>query len=266
MSLVFTILGCGASHGVPRVGNEWGACDPGNPKNRRRRCSLLIERHGPRGVTNVLVDTGPDLREQLLSAKVRHLDGVLYSHDHADHTHGIDDLRLLAYINRQLVRVYFSEQVERQLNKRFDYCFETQPGSTYPPILKGHRVEAGEAVTIDGRGGPVEVMPYRQFHGEIDSFGFRIGGLAYSCDIGGLPEDSLPHVENLDVWIVDALRNASHPSHWNVDTALSWIERMKPRRAFLTHMTAELDYEALLRRCPEGVEPAYDGLRIEMDG
>jgi phosphoribosyl 1,2-cyclic phosphate phosphodiesterase len=264
MTLVYTILGCGASPGVPRVGNDWGACDPANPKNRRRRCSLLVERHGRNGTTKILIDTGPDLREQLLAAQVRHVDGVLYSHDHADHTHGIDDLRMLAYINRRLVPVYFDEPVARTLWQRFGYCFETQPGSSYPPILKGHPMRAGELLTIDGPGGPVEVMPFTQFHGDINSLGFRIGGLAYSCDLAGLPPESLPHVQGLDVWIVDALKYVPHPSHLGLDDALNWIERMKPRRALLTHMTADLDYDEVLKRCPEGVEPAYDGLRIEL--
>lgn len=262
MSLKATILGCGTSGGVPRIGNEWGACDPSNPKNRRRRCALLVEQQGPDGVTRVLVDTPPDLREQLIDANVGLLDGVLYTHDHADHVHGIDDLRMVAYNGRRRVDVHFDEVVGRELRRRFAYCFEQPEGSEYPAVLNAHHIRAGEMVRIDGDGGVIEVMPFLQRHGLIDTLGFRFGGLAYSPDVSNFPEEALPHLEDLDVWILDALRYTGHPSHMTVAQALSWIERLKPKRALLTHMHVDLDYETLAGQLPEGVEPAYDGMVV----
>ncbi len=264
MSFKFTILGCGTSTGVPRIDGNWGACDPANPKNRRRRCSFLIEKWNGVGVTTVLVDTSPDLREQLIDAKVKSLDGVLYTHDHADHTHGIDDLRILAYRMKRRIDIYATPDTESVLKKRFDYCFATQPGSSYPPIVKGHTISPGVPLTITGEGGAIDVLPYLQHHGEITSLGFRFGGLAYSSDVVGLPPETLPMLENLDVWVIDALRPATHPSHFSLDEALGWIERLRPRRAVLTHMHIDLDYEQLKRTLPAHIEPAYDGMVIEL--
>jgi phosphoribosyl 1,2-cyclic phosphate phosphodiesterase len=262
MSLTFTILGCGSSGGVPRVGAGWGACDPGNPKNRRRRCSLLVERRGDGGVTRVLIDTTPDLREQLLDAGVNRLDAVLFTHEHADHTHGIDDLRVLAIHQRQRIPVYLDEPTAAVLRERFRYCFQTPPGSSYPPILDEHRLAAGRPVTIDGAGGPIVALPFLQDHGDIAALGFRFEGLAYSADVKALPPDSVAALAGLDVWIVDALRYTEHPSHFSVDEALAEIGRVKPRRAILTNMHFDLDYDALLARLPAHVEPAYDGMHI----
>lgn len=262
MSLKATILGCGTSGGVPRIGNEWGACDPSNPKNRRRRCALLVEREGPDGVTRVLVDTPPDLREQLIDAKVGVLDGVLYTHDHADHVHGIDDLRMVAYNGRRRVDVYFDEAAGKVLRERFAYCFETPEGSEYPAVLNAHHIRPGEVVRIDGPGGVIEATPFLQKHGLVESLGFRFGGLAYSPDVSDFPDVALSYLEGLDVWILDALRYTRHPSHLSVEQALSWIERLKPRRALLTHMHVDLDYDTLSGQLPEGVEPAYDGMVI----
>lgn len=265
MTFRFTILGCGTSGGVPRVGNTWGACDPDNPKNIRRRCSLLVERFGESGQTTILIDTSPDMRQQLLDAEIGRLDAVLFTHDHADHTHGIDDLRWVAYNGGSRVDVYFDQPTGSSLRTRFDYCFEAPDGSAYPPILKGHLLKPGETVRIDGAGGAVAATPYLQNHGSIDTLGFRIGGLAYSCDIKSLYDDSYSHLENLDVWIVDALRHTPHPSHHNLEEALAAIERVGPARAILTHMNVELDYDALRRELPDHVEPAYDGMVVELD-
>ncbi len=265
MTLKLTILGCGTSGGVPRIGNNWGACDPSNPKNRRLRCSLFVERDGPRGRTAVLVDTSPDIRAQLLDAGVSVLDGVLYTHDHADHAHGIDDLRVVAFNGRCRVDVYHDAATGQLLKQRFGYCFETAPDSDYPPILKAHDIEAGTPVTIAGAGGPVEALPFRQIHGPGETLGFRFGGVAYSPDVSDLPEESLAHLQDLDLWIIDALRYATHPSHLSVEQALGWIERVRPRRAVLTHMHVDLDYETLRRALPDGVEPAYDGMVLTTD-
>lgn len=264
MSYRLTILGCGSSGGVPRVGNDWGRCDPRNPKNRRRRCAALVERFAPGGVTTVLIDTGPDLREQLLSVRLTALDAVLYTHDHADHTHGIDDLRPLAYAMKRRVPVWFDARTRDSLVTRFAYCFATPPGGNYPPILEANDIDPKRPVRIEGRGGVIEAVPVPQEHAEIQSLGFRIDGFAYSPDISGLPEASIPLLEGLDLWIVDALRPTPHPSHLSVREALAWIERLRPKRAVLTHLTAELDYEALRRELPDNVEPAYDGMVFEL--
>jgi phosphoribosyl 1,2-cyclic phosphate phosphodiesterase len=263
MTLTFTILGCGSSGGVPRPALGWGACDPSNPKNRRRRTSLLVERRNSAGTTRVLVDTPPDLREQLLDANVDGLDGVLFTHEHADHTHGIDDLRSLAIHRRKRVDVYLDAQTATVVKSRFGYCFETPPGSEYPPILTEHRIESGRAIEIMGAGGTIPVLPFLQAHGDIASLGFRFGSLAYSCDLKSLPPDSVAALAGIDVWIVDALRDAPHPSHFSLSEALDWIGRIKPRRAVLTNLHSDLDYVALRARLPAHVEPAYDGMRIE---
>jgi phosphoribosyl 1,2-cyclic phosphate phosphodiesterase len=263
MSVTFTILGCGSSMGVPRVALGWGSCDPNNPKNRRRRCALLVERANAQGhLTRVLVDCSPDLRLQLLETQVDWLDGVLISHEHADHTHGIDDLRPLFIHRRRRVDVYLDEATSRALHARFGYCFMTPPGSEYPPILTEHRIEPGRPVAINGPGGPIEALPVLQNHGDIPSLGFRFGDVAYSADIKSLPEASLAALRGLDVWIVDALRKAPHPSHMNLEEALQWIDRVKPKRAILTNLHSDLDYAALRASLPDHIEPAYDGMRF----
>jgi phosphoribosyl 1,2-cyclic phosphate phosphodiesterase len=266
MTLRFTILGCGSSPGVPRIDGNWGACDPANPRNRRRRCAMLVERFDGDKRTALLVDTGPDVREQILEIGLDWLDGVLYTHDHADHTHGIDDLRILAYRGRRRIDVYFDAVTGAILQRRFDYCFVTPQGSAYPPIVKAHTLHPAEPVVVTGPGGPIEAMPFLQRHGDIDSLGFRFGSLAYSSDIHDLPEESLPLLADLDIWIVDALRYTRHPSHFSVEEALAWIERVGPKRAILTHMHMDLDYETLRGELPQNVEPAYDGMRFELPG
>jgi phosphoribosyl 1,2-cyclic phosphate phosphodiesterase len=261
MSLTFTILGCGSSMGVPRVALGWGACDPNNLKNRRRRCSLLVERTPGQGkVTRALVDCSPDLREQLLDTQVDWADGVLLTHEHADHTHGMDDLRPLFVKKRQRIPVFMDEPTSRAMNARFAYCFNQMPGSDYPPIAEERRLVPGKAVTIEGQGGPIEALPVLQDHGDIPSLGFRFGNVAYSADIKGLPPSSLGLMAGLDVWIVDALRRTPHPSHMNLEEALGWIARVKPKRAVLTNLHADLDYEQLRAELPPNVAPAYDGM------
>lgn len=264
MTLTFTILGCGFSGGVPRPGLGWGACDPNNPKNRRRRCSLLVERRQPTGVTRVLVDTSPDLREQLIEAQVDWLDGVLFSHAHADHTHGIDDLRSLVIHRRRRIDVYFDEPTGVLLRQRFGYCFESPPGSMYPPILNGHPLAAGRPLTIGGEGGPIDVLPVLQEHGDIPTIGFRFGRVGYSADLKSLPPASVAALAGLEVWIVDALRYTPHGSHFSLQEALAWIERLKPKRAILINLHSDLDYEAVRATLPPGIEPGYDGLSFSV--
>ncbi|MGO9172092.1 MAG: MBL fold metallo-hydrolase [Rhodomicrobium sp.] len=263
MTLRITILGCGSSTGVPRVGNDWGACNPDNPKNRRRRSSILVEKTGPDGRTSVLVDTAPDLREQLLSAGVKRLDGVIYTHDHADHTHGIDDLRMLCYTQRRRIDIWADPRTLALLRRRFDYCFESPPGSNYPPILAAHTIENLAPVTIAGPGGDLTVQPFRQIHGDIDTLGLRVEGVAYSCDLNDLPEEALPHLQGLDLWILNTLRYTPHPSHLSMTKALHWIERMQPRRAVLTHLHVDIDYDELAAKLPPTVVPAFDGMILE---
>ena len=264
MTLKFTILGCGSSTGVPRPALGWGECDPNNPKNRRRRTSLLVERRMADGVTRVLVDTSPDLREQLLDADVDWLDGVFYTHEHADHTHGIDDLRSLFIKRHKRVDVYLDDNTAAMMQTRFGYCFESPPGSNYPPIVMGHRLTAGTAVTVTGEGGPITVLPLLQDHGDISSLGFRFAGLAYSCDLNGIPPASFDALRGLDVWILDALRYRPHPSHFSVAEALDWIERIKPKRAVLTNLHADLDYDQLRGKLPVHVVPAFDGMTFTL--
>ena len=263
MSLRVTILGCGSSGGVPRIGPMWGQCDSTNPKNRRRRCSILVEQRCKSGCTTVLVDTSPDLREQLLMVRADHLDGVLYTHDHADHTHGIDDLRMVAYAMKARIPCYFDAATRESLVTRFTYCFAQKEGSGYPPILTAQTIEPDVPVKISGGGGVLEVVAIPQVHGDIPSLGFRFGNIAYSPDISALPESSEPLLEGLDVWIVDSLRYTPHGSHFSVKQAVAHIERVKPKRAILTHMTTDLDYATLKRDLPPHVEPAFDGMVIE---
>jgi len=264
MSLTYTILGCGSSMGVPRVALGWGSCDPNNSKNRRRRCSLLATQTNAAGHhTRVLIDVTPDCREQLIDAEVDWLDGVLITHEHADHTHGIDDLRPLFVARRRRVDVYLDEPTSRAMHARFGYCFMTPPGSEYPPIVQEKRLTPGQKVLISGQGGDIEALPVLQNHGDIPSLGFRMGNVAYSADIKSLPDESLPLMQGLDVWVVDALRKAPHPSHMNLDEALAWVDRVKPKRAILTNLHTDMDYETLRRELPANVEPAYDGMKFQ---
>lgn len=263
MTYRITILGCGSSGGVPRIGMNWGSCDAGNPKNRRLRCSALVERKGKGGQTAVLIDTSPDLREQILSTRLMALSGVLYTHDHADHTHGIDDLRMVAFAMKRRVDVYFDAATGKSLSERFAYCFKTPEGSGYAPILQPNLIDGQTPIAIDGPGGSITATPIPQLHGDIPSLGYRVSNMAYCPDVSSIPETSLALLEGLDVWIVDALRYTPHPSHLSVKQALEYAARLKPKRTILTHMTSELDYDTLKRDLPAGVEPAFDGMMIE---
>ena len=262
MSLIFRILGCGSSAGVPRVALGWGVCDPRNPKNRRRRCSLLIERHGPKGVTRVLIDTSADLRAQILDAETPALDAVLYTHSHADHIHGIDDLRSFVLQSETLLDAWMDAPTSAVIKRGFGYLFESPPGSLYAPVLRERRLAPGELVTVDGAGGPISALPFLLDHGEISALGFRFGDVAYSPDLVRIPDESLSALANLDLWIVDALRYKKHPTHFCVADALEWIARLKPGRAVLTNLSSEVDFETLDNETPENVEPAYDGMEL----
>lgn len=261
--LIFTILGCGSSGGVPRLGGIWGDCDPTNPKNRRRRCSMLVTRETGEGVTRVLIDTSPDMRDQLLDAGVGALDGVVYTHSHADHMHGIDDLRQVVFNQRSRLPVWADGPTQEALLSRFGYAFVQPEGSPYPPILDLHTLHG--PVTVPGAGGPVTLTPFRADHGSMDALGFRIGPLAYLPDAVDIPTESWPTLENLDCWIVDALRRKPHPTHAHLDLTLSWIARAKPARAVITNMHIDLDYEVLRSELPPHITPAFDGMTITYD-
>ncbi|MEX0852967.1 MAG: MBL fold metallo-hydrolase [Bauldia sp.] len=265
--LKVTVLGCGASSGVPRIGNDWGACDPNEPRNRRTRSSLLIERRMDSAdwPTRVLVDSGPDLRAQLLSAGVGFVDGVVYTHAHADHVHGIDDLRAFWQNTKRLVDIHADDATFKHLEAAFGYCFHRPAGSFYPPILRRHGIAVGVPLTIEGGGGPLTLTPFLQLHGDTTSLGLRVGRFAYSCDMSGLPEESLPYLGDLDVWIVGVLRYRPHPSHLSVAEVTEWVKRLKPARALLTHMHTDLDYATLKRELPPPIEPAYDGMVIDLE-
>jgi phosphoribosyl 1,2-cyclic phosphate phosphodiesterase len=258
--LRFTILGCGSSGGVPRLGGHWGDCDPSNPKNTRRRCSLLVERESDAGKTTVLIDTSPDLRTQLLDAGVGRLDAVIFTHSHADHVHGIDDLRMIVFNMRARLPVWADVPTRAALLDRFGYVFEQPPGSTYPPILNLHQIDGD--VTITGEGGPIEFSPFLVNHGGMDALGFRIRDVAYLPDVAKIPDDAWAHLQNLDCWIVDALRRDPHPTHSHLAQTLEWIEAVKPRHAVLTNMHIDLDYETVMAETAGHIEPAYDGMTL----
>lgn len=260
-----TILGCGSSGGVPRVGNDWGMCDPDNPKNRRSRCGIFLEVVEKESVTlSFLIDTAPELREQLIRNNIRRVDAVLYTHTHADQCHGIDDLRVLAYRQRKRMPIYASIGSLEELEERFAYCFKTPEGSPYPPILDPRPpIEPGIAFRLPTEeGGEINILPLDQDHGSVRSMGFRVGELAYCNDVVNIPEESMECLTGLDVLIVDALRYEPHPTHAHVAKALEWVERLKPRQTILTNLHIDLDYETLSKELPDNVTPAYDGMKI----
>ena len=258
--LRFTILGCGSSGGVPRLGGHWGLCDPDNPKNTRRRCSMLVERETPEGVTRVLIDTTPDMRAQLLDAGVGALDAVVFTHSHADHTHGLDDLRQVVFNTRQRLQVWADGATQDDLYSRFAYAFIQPKTSPYPPILEMNTIEG--PITVTGAGGAIILTPFEVNHGSIDALGFRIGDLAYLPDVAHMSDEAWEAVTDLDCWVLDALRRDPHPTHSHLTQSLEWIERAAPKRAVLTNMHLDLDYEAVKAETPDDVTPAYDGMVI----
>jgi phosphoribosyl 1,2-cyclic phosphate phosphodiesterase len=262
--LRFTILGCGSSGGVPRIGGLWGACDPTNPKNRRMRCSMLVERIDTAGTTRVLIDTSPDMRAQLLMAEVDRVDAVIYTHSHADHVHGLDDLRQIVFNTRQRLPVYADRATQDALLSRFAYAFVQPDGSSYPPICTIHDIRG--PFSIDGAGGSIALTPFEVSHGDIDALGFRIGGLAYLPDVLSIPDAAWAHLRGLDCWVLDALRRTPHPTHAHLALALEWIERAAPARAVLTNMHIDLDHATVEAETPPHVSAAYDGMVLEFPG
>jgi len=265
--LTCRLLGTGSSGGVPRVGGDWGACDPTEPKNRRMRCSALltlVSGDASGGATQVLVDTSPDLREQLLEARITALDGVVFTHDHADQTHGIDDIRPLVIASRSPIPAFLDVATAQTLVPKFRYVFEGAGG--YPAILDRQTdIEAYKAFQVKGAGGVLDILPLDQAHGRIRSLGFRVGALAYCNDLNDLPERSIAELEGLEVLIIDALRYKPHPSHAHLDLVLEWVRMLEPKRTVLTNLHVDLDYQTLRNELPEGVEAGYDGLEISVD-
>ena len=253
-----TILGCGGSGGVPLLGLGWGACDPANPRNRRRRVSILVEQ----GDATILVDSSPDLRQQLLDAGCDRLDAVLFTHDHADHSHGIDDLRFVKRPSGGPLPAYGDAATLATLAGRFDYIFrqkEIGSGILYRPFLERRQLAGPFAVA------GLPVTPFEQDHGyDTKTVGYRIGNMAYSTDVVGLSDAAFEVLAGLDLWVVDCLRFEPHPTHAHFDLTMQWIERARPRRAVLTHLNHMVDYDVLAARCPPGVEPGYDGLVVEV--
>jgi phosphoribosyl 1,2-cyclic phosphate phosphodiesterase len=253
-----TLLGSGSSGGVPRGDGDWGDCDPTEPRNRRSRCSMLARRRGAGGDTTVLIDTSPDLRTQMLAAGVKAIDAVLYTHDHADQTHGIDDLRVFALRRRQRIAAWMDAATRRALTERFGYIFTPVEG--YPPILDAHTIpEHGSPWQLDGPGGTIPVTTFDQAHGPIRAVGYRLGGMAYSSDISALDADAIAAVRGCGLWIIDALRWTCHPTHAHVDQTLDWIRQADVSRAVLTNLHIDLDYRALSRLLPSHVEVGFDG-------
>jgi len=262
--LELTVLGSGSSGGVPRADGEWGACDPANPTNLRSRCSLLVRRKGEGAdyETTAIVDTSPDLRLQTVQAGARRLDAILLTHDHADQVHGLDDVRAFFLRQRALIPCHMDASTDATMMRRFGYIFEAEGG--YPAICARRAIPPhGEPWRVDGPSGSIPVVTFDQDHGGVRSVGYRFGDVAYSSDVVNLDESAFAALEGLDVWIVDALRYRPHPTHAHLERTLTWIERLRPRRAILTNLHIDLDYETLKAELPDGVEPAFDGLRFE---
>ncbi len=251
-----TILGSGTSVGVPRLGGDWGACDPSEPRNRRRRASILVET----GTTSLVVDTGPDFREQCLSVDLRRLDAVLYTHAHADHCHGIDDIRSYSYLQEGQIPLYATPETLEILNERFPYVFRSR--GFYPAMAEARPFAPGAPFRV----GDIDVLPFAQDHGPVTSYGFRFGAIAYSTDFRTLDDEAFAALQGIEVWIVDALQREPHPTHCHLERTLDYVARVGCRRAVLTHLNNTMDYAALKAELPAHVEPAHDGLRLAVRG
>ncbi|MEM7492572.1 MAG: MBL fold metallo-hydrolase [Pseudomonadota bacterium] len=266
-SLTCRLLGTGSSGGVPRIDGDWGVCDPKEPRNRRRRCSVLLSAFDPNQpdrVTRVLIDTSPDLREQLLDTGVTDLDALVFTHDHADQTHGIDDIRALVYRRRQALKTFLDIPTSKSLISKFKYVFDGE--GDYPPILdRQPYIQPLQTFSISGAGGDVSLLPLEQEHGRIRSLGFRIGNLAYCNDLNALPAQSMEALRDLDVFIVDALRYTPHPSHAHLEQVLDWVSELQPERTVLTNLHIDFDYQTLRNELPAGVEPGFDGMEVTVD-
>ncbi|WP_205690174.1 MBL fold metallo-hydrolase [Caulobacter sp. SLTY] len=262
--LEVTILGSGSSGGVPRADGNWGACDPAEPKNRRRRCSLLLRRLGEGPSTTVVIDTSPDFREQAISAQVQRLDAILFTHDHADQAHGIDDIRAFAINQRSRIPAWMDARTSEILTRRFNYIFQSTGG--YPAICEARAIPGlGVRFEVEGPSGPIPAVAFDVEHGEIRSLGFRFGAVAYTPDVNGLPQSAFDALEGVDTWIVDALRYTPHPTHAHLEQTLTWAAEVKPRRTILTNLHIDMDFKRLQSELPAGVEAGFDELSFEVE-
>lgn len=263
--LKVTILGCGASGGVPQIGGEdgrgwWGECDPSNPLNRRSRSSILVE---GAGAGRLLVDTGPDLRTQMLACGVPAVDAVLYTHDHADHVMGLDEIRIINRLIGRPMPAFATARTFEALQRRFDYAFRPLTGTFfYRPVIEAVPFTAGETVSMAGH----RVETFTQDHAVMETVGVRIGGFAYSTDVVRLPEESLSRLHGLDTWVVGCFQRPPHKVHANLDQVLDWAARLRPRRTVLTHMGPDLDHGWLRDNLPPGIEPGHDGMVLAVPG
>jgi phosphoribosyl 1,2-cyclic phosphate phosphodiesterase len=266
-TLEFTLLGSGSSGGVPRADGNWGVCDPAEPRNRRNRCSLMVRRLSeapPEAQTTIVIDTSPEFRIQTAAAGAKRLDAVLMTHDHADQSHGIDDIRAFALRQRGRIDCWMDAATRATMLRRFDYIFDGE--GMYPAIATARDIPPhGEAWSVIGPSGALPIVTFDQDHGGVRSVGYRIGSLAYSSDVVDLPSSATDALSGLDIWIVDALRMTPHPTHAHLALALEWIERFRPKRAILTNMHIDMDYATLARTLPPGVEAGYDGLRFTLE-
>jgi phosphoribosyl 1,2-cyclic phosphate phosphodiesterase len=267
--LRITLLGCGSSGGVPRVDGDWGDCDPAEPKNYRTRCSLLVERAESLSaladntqITRLVIDTSPDFRFQMLREHVAGLDGVAFTHDHADQSHGIDDLRAIVYRRRARLLAYMADFTYEALFARFGYIFETPPGSGYPPILEPVVLPEDAPFSVEGAGGRIEARFFTVDHGSTPCSGVRVGPMAYTPDVKDMPASAFDAISGISLWIADALRDKPHPSHSHLDQTIGWLKRAGAAHGVLTNMHIDMDYRTVLARCPDGVRPGYDGLKI----
>lgn len=269
--LQMTVLGCGSSGGVPRVGGDWGVCDPTEPKNRRTRCSVLIEQwQGAKSVpeaqrTIILVDTSPDLREQLLLTQTKHIDAVLFTHEHADQTHGIDDVRALAYRMRSRIPAYMDDFTKGHVVGKFSYLFEMPEGRVHPPILDLQPLfKDGDTIKIDGPGGVISIDVLGISHGPTPAFGFKFNDqMAYTPDVWSIPPQVIEKLQNIDYWVMDALRYNEHPTHAHADRAMQWIAKTSAKQGILTNLHIDMDYATLSEELPGGHLVGYDGMIFE---
>lgn len=252
-----TILGCGGSGGVPMIGNVWGDCDPNEPRNRRRRVSILVEE----GDTRLLVDTSPDLREQFLDAGIDRLTAVVLTHAHADHVHGIDDLRTVNFLMQAPLPLFATPETLEEVGRRFGYALKppSAPPTFYRPVLTPTPI-VGDRFSV----GAIEARCFEQDHGYGTTLGLRFGPVAYSTDVVRLSEHAFDTLRGVDTWIVDCLRPTPHPTHAHFDRVLEWVAKLRPRRTVLTHMGHHMDYRSVAARCPPGVEPAHDGMTLTL--
>jgi phosphoribosyl 1,2-cyclic phosphate phosphodiesterase len=255
------MLGCGGSGGVPLIGCRCAICTSSDPRNKRLRVSIVVESGGKR----ILVDTSPDLRQQFLRHDLTSVDAVILTHAHADHLHGLDDLRSVNYHRNAPLEVWADAATLREVEQRFGYAFNpprTNAGIWYAPSLVAREIQVGGTETIAG-------MPVRSFHqthggSRPPTLGLRFGPFAYSTDVREMPAAGFEALAGIDTWIVDCLQDDPNPAHSHLSQTLSWIERVRPRRSVLTHMGHRFEYQDLRRRLPTGVEPGYDGMELKI--